>query len=320
MTVLKMKLLVLIAIVSLSTIGCSEPARETSASQPDAANIETSPAVDLSEARARQLVNAYTDSFEAAWAASDAEGIAALYTEDAVRVVSNEQLPAYGRSAIEAAHAASFGGENANSTLTATTEVARFLSPTIVMAAGTFQAKDMDDQVLMSGQWGNAWRVEGESLLMLLESAGEVMPGGMNSDSLAAGQQRAEQYTGIGEDLLEQGVTAYVTNSNSGNFAGIADLFESDAVHALSTNESIVVGRPAILNALSAAAATSGLLEAWGYGYKDIGDGYAIGWGAWRQTDPEGNVLLFGQWGNIWSITDQGLMIVSERAGPYSGG
>ena len=320
MMVLKMKMVVLMVIMMLAAVGCSESEMEATVSLPDTADTEVAAAVDLSDARARQLMQSYTDSYEAAWSAADAQGLAALYAEDAVRVASNEQLPVYGRSAIEAAHAASFGADNADTWLTTKTEFARFLSPTLVMAAGTYEAKDLDDQVLMRGLWSNVWRVEGESLLMLLESAGDVVPGGMDTDSLAAGQQLAEQYKGVGADLLEQGVAAYVDNSNSGNFAGIADLFERDAIQVVSANERIVVGRSAIFRALSSGAVADVSLEAWGYGYKEIGDGYAIGWGAYRQTDPAGKMVLFGHWGNIWSITDQGLMLVSERAGPYSGG
>ncbi len=318
--VLKMKMVVLMVIMTVAAVGCSESEMDATVSLSDTADAEVAAAVDLSDALARQLMQSYTDSFEAAWAEADAEGLAALYAEDAVRVASNEQLPVYGRSAIGAAHAASFGAENADTWLTTTTEVARFLSPTLVMAAGTYEAKDLDDQVLMRGLWSNVWRVEGESLLMLLESAGDVVPGGMDADSLAAGQQLAEQYKGVGADLLDQGVAAYVDNSNSGNFAGIADLFERDAIQVVSANERIVVGRSAIFRALSSGAVADVSLEAWGYGYKEIGDGYAIGWGAYRQTDPAGKMVLFGHWGNIWSITDQGLMLVSERAGPYSGG
>ena len=320
MTLFRIKMFVLTVIVTLATMGCSEPEIDSVASSPETSDVEVVQSVDLSEARARRLMENYTAAFEAAWAANDAKALAALYAEDAVRVSSAEQLPAYGRAAIEAVHAASFGAENADSILTTTTEIARFLSPTIVMAAGTYEAKDQDGQVSMRGLWSNAWRVEDESLLMLLESAGDVVPGGMEADSLAAGQQVAEAYTGFGEELLNQGVDAYVINSNSGNFAGVADLFESDGIQVVSANERIVVGKSEILQALSGGAVPGVSLEAWGYGYQEIGDGYAIGWGAYRQTDAEDRVVLFGHWGNIWSITDQGLMLVSERAGPYSGG
>ena len=320
MTLFRIKMFVLTVIATLATTGCSEPEMDSVASSPETSDFEVVQSVDLSEARARRLMENYTAAFEAAWAANDAKALAALYAEDAVRVSSAEQLPAYGRAAIEAVHAASFGAENADSILTTTTEIARFLSPTIVMAAGTYEAKDQDGQVSMRGLWSNAWRVEDESLLMLLESAGDVVPGGMEADSLAAGQQVAEAYTGFGEELLNQGVAAYVINSNSGNFAGVADLFQSDGIQVVSANERIVVGKSEILQALSGGAVPGVSLEAWGYGYQEIGDGYAIGWGAYRQTDAEDRVVLFGHWGNIWSITDQGLMLVSERAGPYSGG
>lgn len=320
MTLFRIKMFVLTVIVTLATTGCSEPEMNSAPSSPDTSDVEVVQSVDLSEARARQLMENYTDAFEAAWAANDAKALAALYAEDAVRVSSAEQLPAYGRAAIEAVHAASFGAENADSILTTTTEIARFLSPTIVMAAGTYEAKDQDGKVSMRGLWSNAWRVEDEGLLMLLESAGDVVPGGMEADSLAAGQQVAEAYTGFGEELLNQGVDAYVINSNSGNFAGVADLFESDGIQVVSANERIVVGKSEILQALSSGAVPGVSLAAWGYGYQEISDGYAIGWGAYRQTDAEDRVVLFGHWGNIWSITDQGLMLVSERAGPYSGG
>ena len=320
----KSKTLSLAMLVLVTTSwGCADNADEsaTAAVNIDSAVTVSSPseAVDLSEARAQALVNAYTVAFEAAWAGSDAAALAALYADDAVRLVSEEQLPVYGRAAIQTAHENNLALNPAGTRISTSTEVARFLSPEIVMAAGTFTVVDAQGAPLQRGYWSNAMQVTEEGLRMVLESAGNASPNGMDPTSLEVEQVLAEPYAGPGVDLLDQGVIAYVEGTNSGNYSAVANLFEEDGIQVVSANDRIIQGRPAILEAMQTAPGSEVTLSAWGYGYQPIGADLAIGWGAYKNVDASGATTEYGLWGNIWTITEEGLMLASERAGPYSG-
>lgn len=303
--------------------GCAENVNEsppsevktTQAVTPSNAT-ETSP---LSQAKARALMTAYTQAFEAAWASSSAAGLGALYAEDAVRLVSDEQLPVYGRAAIQKAHKNNLALNPAGTKISTFTEIARFLTPEIVLAAGTFNVVDAQGTPLQRGYWSNAMKVTNDGLQMLLESAGNASPNGMNPASLAVAQTVSESFTGAGAALLDQGVNAYVQGTNTGNVNAVANLFLTDGIQVVSGNDRIIQGRAAILDAMNAATGPEVTLSAWGYGYQEIDTNLAIGWGAYKNVDANGAPTEYGLWGNIWRITDNGLMLVSERAGPYSG-
>jgi uncharacterized protein (TIGR02246 family) len=304
------------------TSACQYPSSAASpdTAAPEAVKAPISTPLDLSNGRAERLLIAYSESFRAAWAASDAAGLAKLYAEDAVRVVSDQQLPIYGRSAVQSASEASFADETNSTTISTTTEVVRFLSSDIILGSGTYDIKNASGETVRSGLWSNAFRLEDGSLHMLMESAGEYALQGMDKVSLSVPQEIAAVYTGDGAHLLNQGVAAYVDNTNTGNTAAVAGLFLEAGLQAVSRNGRIIEGRNQILATMADAAASEGdTLSAWGYGYRPIGADLAIGWGAWKRTS-QGEIAEYGLWANIWAITENGLMLISERAGPYSGG
>ena len=302
---------------------CQDPSSTASpdTAAPEAVTAPLSTPLDLSNERAERLLIAYTESFRAAWAASDAAGLAKLYAEDAVRVISDQQLPIYGRSAVQSSLEGSFADETNSTTISITTEVVRFLSSDIILGSGTYDIKNASGETVRSGLWSNAFRLlEDGSLHCLMESAGEYALQGMDKVSLSVPQEIAAVYTGDGAHLLNQGVAAYVDNTNTGNTAAVAGLFLETGLQAVSRNGRIIEGRNQILATMAGTAASEGdTLSAWGYGYRPIGADLAIGWGAWKSTS-QGEIAEYGLWANIWTITENGLMLISERAGPYSGG
>jgi hypothetical protein len=50
-------------------------------------------------------------------------------------------------------------------------------------------------------------------------------------------------------------------------------------------------------------------------GYKYLNNSLAIGYGQWRRSDKENNVLTSGNWGNIFLIQDESVKFVMESAG-----
>ena len=121
------------------------------------------------------------------------------------------------------------------------------------------------------------------------------------------------------DNMINEGVASYVLSANNGDSQGIADLFTQNGIQAVSNNDSILFGRESIVDTLNAGTATEIKLDAWSYGYRELGNSLAIGWGGYRQTSPSGELVEFGQWGNIWRITENGLKLIIERASAFSG-
>ncbi|MDP7618516.1 MAG: DUF4440 domain-containing protein [Arenicellales bacterium] len=274
---------------------------------------------DQSNSRALTLVDNYSESFSANWASKNAEAMGNLYAEDAVRIVSTRQTPEYGREAITAQFEEDFGGNFDTTEIQATTSKAKFLSSEIVVATGTYSVTDNAGRVINQGLWGNAFKLEGDTLTMLMESAGASTPDGMRQASLSTPEVTDQPYEGPGANLVNDGVSAYVLNTNTGNFSGVADLFMPEGIQAVSNNNRIIFGRDDILEAINQNAVAGIELDAWSYGYRDLGNSIAIGWGGYRQLDDSGALIGYGLWGNIWEITTDGLKLVIERAGAFSG-
>jgi uncharacterized protein (TIGR02246 family) len=275
--------------------------------------------VELSDSRALTLVNNASNSFSSAWAEKDSEAMGELYDEDAIRIISTLHIPAYGKEAIVSGFENDFSEEFATTTIETVTTVARFLSPDTVLGTGTFGIKDSNGSTIMQGLWGNAYKLQGDKLLMLMESAGNSSTDGMSPISLAIPQVIDQIYGGPGSDLVNDGVIAYEMNTNSANPKGIADLFTENGIMAISANNRVILGNDNILESIGSNAETGITLDAWAYGYREIDDSIALGWGGYKQTDSSGSIVEYGQWGNIWEITTDGLKLIIERAAAFSG-
>lgn len=272
----------------------------------------------VDEVTANDLMDQFTESFSAAWASGDAEAIGQLYSEDAIRIVSTSATPIYGREAIISDFVVNFSSPDGATIIKAIAEVARFISDDIVIGAGTYEVIDADGTIGATGLWGNAFQLKADRLLMLMESAGDMATAGMNPSSLAIPQVIDAVYMGPRADALNRIVTTYEENSVT-NPKAVADLFLDDGLHVISGNGRVISGKEDILESLTSNAVPGVTLDAWSYGYREIGNSVAIGWGGYNLTDTDGKIIEYGQWGNINKITADRDMVVMERAGPFSG-
>lgn len=272
----------------------------------------------VDEVTANDLMDQFTESFSAAWASGDAEAIGQLYSEDAIRIVSTSATPIYGREAIISDFVVNFSSPDGATIIKAIAEVARFISDDIVIGAGTYEVIDADGTIGATGLWGNAFQLKADRLLMLMESAGDMATAGMNPSSLAIPQVIDAVYMGPRADALNRIVTTYEENSVT-NPKAVADLFLNDGLHVISGNGRVISGKEDILESLTSNAVPGATLDAWSYGYREIGNSVAIGWGGYNLTDTDGTIIEYGQWGNINKITADRDMVVMERAGPFSG-
>lgn len=272
----------------------------------------------VDEVTANDLMDQFTESFSAAWASGDAEAIGQLYSEDAIRIVSTSATPIYGREAIISDFVVNFSSPDGATIIKAIAEVARFISDDIVIGAGTYEVIDADGTIGATGLWGNAFQLKADRLLMLMESAGDMATAGMNPSSLAIPQVIDAVYMGPRADALNRIVTTYEENSVT-NPEAVTDLFLDDGLHVISGNGRVISGKEDILESLTSNAVPGATLDAWSYGYREIGNSVAIGWGGYNLTDTDGTIIEYGQWGNINKITADRDMVVMERAGPFSG-
>lgn len=272
----------------------------------------------VDEVTANDLMDQFTESFSAAWASGDAEAIGQLYSEDAIRIVSTSATPIYGREAIISDFVVNFSSPDGATIIKAIAEVARFISDDIVIGAGTYEVIDADGTIGATGLWGNAFQLKADRLLMLMESAGDMATAGMNPSSLAIPQVIDAVYMGPRADALNRIVTTYEENSVT-NPEAVTDLFLDDGLHVISGNGRVISGKEDILESLTSNAVPGVTLDAWSYGYREIGNSVAIGWGGYNLTDTDGTIIEYGQWGNINKITADRDMVVMERAGPFSG-
>ena len=272
----------------------------------------------VDEVTANNLMDQFTESFSAAWASGDAEAIGQLYSEDAIRIVSTSATPIYGREAIISDYGVNFSSPDGATIVKAIAEVAKFISDDIVIGAGTYEVIEADGTIGASGLWGNAFQLKAGRLLMLMESTGDMATAGMNPSSLAIPQVIDAVYVGPRADALNRIVTTYEENSVT-NPKAVADLFLNDGLHVISGNGRVISGKEDILESLTSNAVPGVTLDAWSYGYREIGNSVAIGWGGYNLTDSDGTIIEYGQWGNINKITADSDMIVMERAGPFSG-
>jgi hypothetical protein len=98
---------------------------------------------------------------------------------------------------------------------------------------------------------------------------------------------------------------------NDKNYDGLAAAFVADGVRAIGNKVSIgsqeirasVVGQ--YVNKLTAIIV----------GYRELGNSIVIAHGQWYESDAEGNVTSFGQWGNTFKIEGDEAKFVMENAG-----
>ena len=96
----------------------------------------------------------------------NSEGISMLFIDDAIQNVNSKEGIILGRQQIKQTENYSDGGE-----LNANILGYKYLENDIAIAYGKWTAK-AEDNSIVSGQWGNLFKIEGEKALLIMESAG----------------------------------------------------------------------------------------------------------------------------------------------------
>lgn len=150
----------------------------------EADNI-TPPAGDDAHAGLKSVTNdpammEIVKSFEDSWADGNSEGLANLFTDDAVRLVDSAPDALRGRDAIRESFAAGFADDSPfkGSRLTGIVLGMRDLDDDYLIAHGIWRGVDASGAPLGRGQWANLYRREGDKIRIVMENAGAmVFPG-----------------------------------------------------------------------------------------------------------------------------------------------
>ena len=264
---------------------------------------------------AKTLMSESSESFIGFWNSGDALAVAAEFTDDAVRVISNSLAPIVGGEAIKNSFVETFaeGSNFKNSNISVTISETRMLSDEILIGAGTFKISDANNVTLESGKWGNVYRYKDGKVKFLLESAHRIFN---ETDTLSTEVFSLKESIVSKEphfEKIEASVAGYIKHFNEKNAEGLSMLFTENAFQNVSSKEGVVVGRENIKS--TEVYADGQVLNATILGYKYLGDSLAIGYGNWTQLDTTTNTMSRGSWGNVFKIDGDTAYLVMESAG-----
>ncbi len=275
-------------------------------------------------------VQAHVDGFVALWKKQDSQGLADLFAEDGVRVVSGQQLPATGRAAIKKSFVDGFAanGPFGETFLSAKVTSARPLEGDLALAHGTWVLSDGAGNTILNGKWGNVLRTGGEDLQLVLESAHAEL--GMDADrsAYATASRQSPPAGPAGTDrvlvkAVQDLADRFIAGMDAQDAEMVAGEFTMDGLRLVSSSSGFSHGRDAIIKEVKSEFAAgspyeSNSLSAPILGVKAVSPNYLIAHGVWESKDGEGKVVEFGQWGNVFERQpDGGVKMVMECAGGH---
>jgi hypothetical protein len=199
-----------------------------------------------------------------------------------------------------------------------TTTDVRFVSADLIIGCGYFKIMNASDEELIEGKWGNTYRVEGDELLMLMESAyrsGEAVDEVANAGSVQEMQADWDCADSKACAQVDANVAAFVSNFNANQRDEVSMLFRADGIRSVSGNPEIALDRAGVLKSLQ--GENEGALSAQMKGFKEVGNNLVVAHGQWQVQGPNGDVAAFGQWGNLFETSDSGALLVMESAGRH---
>ena len=204
----------------------------------------------------RTLVEGSVSSFLKHWNAQDAKALSTLFAEDGVRVVSSNQLPVYGRDAIckQFEDAFADGSPFEGATLSAAVLSTRDLPGDLVIGDGTFEVKGNNGDSLLTGKWGNIFRVHAGQIHLVMESAHADIPLDADRSAYAkAAREPAPKVDNSGaKELLpafQRSADRYITAVGEMSPKLLAAEFMADGVRVVSSSAAACRGTAEITQA-----------------------------------------------------------------------
>ena len=277
---------------------------------------------------AEKLASASIRRFLRNFNTRNVSGLADEFMENSVRVVSLYQLPLEGRDAIAASFEERFAAEedaNAGS-LDAVVANARYISENVILADGTWQIIDAEGNTVRAGKWGNVLQVVDGQCKLLMESAHSEITNEEVSEEKSAGRLPVPEALTAKDDpvvpLLERSIMRYTAGMRTSDFDALAREFTPDGVQLVGNVTGPSRGYKEIAKAFSVGVGEGSpyektVLEGKVLGLRRIDDQLVAAYGVWSAQTPDGELIDFGQWGNVFRLADGEAKMIIESAGSF---
>lgn len=288
-------LVTLLALLSLAACG------DRSADEAPAMDEGAAPAAAAAADEA--AIDALADSWQEAYNAHDAEGVAAHYGEEA-GVYPADGGGFEGRDAIRGWLADDFGNDPTIEIMPGETHVVGDMAMAMGRYAVTLSPEG-GDAMTLSGAFMNALeRMDGEwQIVATISNYDAPPPEGMAWNAPMEGDPPEE------DDAFAQLVADYEAAWNAGDAAAVAALHTPDARVAYSDGP-ILEGRDAVQAALEERMTPGATLDIHTANSEELGDGWT-GQGGWYEImDAQGTVVQSGVWMNLVQVQDDGTPLV----------
>lgn len=277
---------------------------------------------------AERLASASVRRFLRNFNTRNVSGLANEFMENSARVISLYQLPLEGREAIAESFEERFADEEDSDagSLDAVVANARYISENVILADGTWQIIDAEGNTVRAGKWGNVLQVVDGQCKLLMESAhSEITNEEVSAEKSGSRLPIPEALTAKDDPvvpLLERSIKRYTNGMRTSNFDALAREFTSDGVQLVGNVAGPSRGYKEIAKAFSVGVGDGSpyektVLEAKVLGLKRIDDQLVAAYGVWSAHTTDGELIDFGQWGNVFRQSDGEVKMIIESAGSF---
>ena len=277
---------------------------------------------------AEKLASASVRRFLRNFNTRNVSGLADEFMENSVRVISLYQLPLEGRDAIAKSFKERFADvdDSDAGSLDAVVTNARYISENVILADGTWQIIDAEGNTSRAGKWGNVLQVVDGECKLLMESAHSEISNEEVSEEKSASRLPVPEALTAKDDpvvpLLERSIMRYTNGMQASNFDALAREFTSDGVQLVGNVPGPSRGYKEIAKAFSVGVGEGSpyektVLKAKVLGLRRIDDQLVAAYGVWSAHTPDGALIDFGQWGNVFRQADGEAKMIIESAGSF---
>lgn len=276
-------------------------------------NNKAQGAIELADAST--LMDESMQRFAGFWNSGDSEGISNEFTSDAVRILTDPSDAIEGNEAIKTSFLNAFSEESLfkNSHIEIDVIETRFVSDDILIGSGLFKILSDSNEILESGKWGNVFKYADGKIKFLLESAYRNVETKSDLSDLVVMKESLESSDEAHFNEVKNFIDDFVTDFTNGEREKLSLSFIENGIRTVSGTQGVLVGIDNISSSFDIVEGET--LNANILGYKYLNNSLAIGYGQWRRSDKENNVLTSGNWGNIFLIQDESVKFVMESAG-----
>ena len=276
-------------------------------------NNKAQGAIELADAST--LMDESMQRFAGFWNSGDSEGISNEFTSDAVRILTDPSDAIEGNEAIKISFLNAFSEESLfkNSHIEIDVIETRFVSEDILIGSGLFKILSDSNEILESGKWGNVFKYADGKIKFLLESAYRNIETKSDISDLVVMKESLESSDEAYFNEVKNFINDFVIDFTNGEREKLSLSFIKNGIRTVSGTQGVLIGKDNISSSFDIVEGET--LNANILGYKYLNNSLAIGYGQWRRSDKENNVLTSGNWGNIFLIQDESVKFVMESAG-----